>query len=232
MTVLNLLNRDNDQLIEVRSTNIDKKRVTFHSLFYRILTPTSKNFVDLGAVVLNSPSVRTFTVDNISKKKLTLEILSSLPDEIKIYYKMEPTSPTLAINQQKNDISNKREKILETIGDKRTPKVKPNSDIDIPVTSSSSTPSNSAAEKIPSVIPLRNSNTNLSLIETKVCDSSDYLDLAARADAKKSPRRKPLQQHTVALKQLRLQALFPFLLFFKHYLIVPRTQGFRKSRVI
>ena len=41
ITVMNLLNRSNDQILEVRARNVDLQRVSFHSLFYRILTMLS-----------------------------------------------------------------------------------------------------------------------------------------------------------------------------------------------
>ncbi|KAI8988024.1 hypothetical protein BDF20DRAFT_998552 [Mycotypha africana] len=85
ITLVNYLNRDNDQIIEVHSTNIDKNRVTFHSLFYRILTATGANFLDFGSITLNSPSLRTFTVENIRDKPLQLELTTSLPHDIAIY---------------------------------------------------------------------------------------------------------------------------------------------------
>eukprot|EP00842_Homolaphlyctis_polyrhiza_P005160 jgi/Hompol1/5645/HPOL_004598-RA len=87
ITVVNLFNRDNDHIVDVSSNNIDKNRVSFHSLFYNILTPTSTSYVDFGAVILNSPTVRTFTIENLSKKCLTLDITSSMPDEIRIFMK-------------------------------------------------------------------------------------------------------------------------------------------------
>ncbi|RKO93087.1 hypothetical protein BDK51DRAFT_24729, partial [Blyttiomyces helicus] len=119
ITVVNLLNRDSDRTVEVRSTNIDKNRVTFHSLFYRILTPTSTNFIDFGAVVIHSPAVRTFTIDNISRKTLELDLTSSMPDEIKIYAKGAALpAPRLAASDAA--AIQRREKLLETIGDRRS----------------------------------------------------------------------------------------------------------------
>ena len=88
ISIINTLNRDNDQVVQVKSNNIDKQRVTFHSLFYRIFTPNSTNFLDFGSATLNSPVVRTFTVDNISKKELLLQFATASPDEIKIYKKV------------------------------------------------------------------------------------------------------------------------------------------------
>ncbi|KAG0939802.1 hypothetical protein G6F57_004485 [Rhizopus arrhizus] len=85
ITLVNYLNKDNDQIIEVHSTNIDKNRVTFHSLYYRILTATGANFLDFGSIALDSPAIRTFTIENIRDKPLTLEVTTSLPDDIIIY---------------------------------------------------------------------------------------------------------------------------------------------------
>ncbi|KAL4208051.1 hypothetical protein AB4K20DRAFT_1914357 [Rhizopus microsporus] len=98
ITLVNYLNKDNDQIIEVQSTNIDKNRVTFHSLFYRILTATGANFLDFGSIALNSPAIRTFTIENIRDKPLTLEITTSLPEDIVIYTrnKQKPTEDALA----------------------------------------------------------------------------------------------------------------------------------------
>lgn len=93
ITLVNFLNKDNDQIIEVHSTNIDKNRVTFHSLFYRILTATGANFLDFGSIALNSPSLRTFTVENIRDKPLSLEITTSLPEDIAIYTRNKKKAP-------------------------------------------------------------------------------------------------------------------------------------------
>jgi hypothetical protein len=87
ITLINYLNRDNDQIIEVSSTNIDKNRITFHSLFYRILTPTGANFLDFGPIALNSPAIRTCTLENIRNAPLLLEISTLLHDEVVIYTK-------------------------------------------------------------------------------------------------------------------------------------------------
>ena len=110
ITVVNLYNRENDQVFNVCANNIDKNRVTFHSLFYRILTPSSTNFIDYGTVVMNHATLRTFTIENISRKKLRLEITSSLPEEIQIYIlakkEVKPTLPLVSKDAlQLEDIS-------------------------------------------------------------------------------------------------------------------------------
>ncbi|KAI9314100.1 hypothetical protein BX666DRAFT_498730 [Dichotomocladium elegans] len=103
ITLVNYLNRDNDQIIGVQSTNIDKNRVTFHSLFYRILTTTGANFLDFGSIVLNSPSIRTFTVENIRSAPLRLEVKTSMPDDIIVYTKKRRTEPYPPTSEQKQE---------------------------------------------------------------------------------------------------------------------------------
>ncbi|SNX83766.1 uncharacterized protein MEPE_02474 [Melanopsichium pennsylvanicum] len=85
ITVANLLNRQGDQIFEVRSRNVDKQRISFHSLFYRILTPTGSNYVDFGDVNINSMRMRTFTIENVSDKKLSLELSPAHPEDVTLY---------------------------------------------------------------------------------------------------------------------------------------------------
>ncbi len=87
ITVANLLNRQGDQIFEVRSRNVDKQRISFHSLFYRILTPTGSNYVDFGDVNISSTRMRTFTIENVSDKKLSLELSPAHPEDVTLYIK-------------------------------------------------------------------------------------------------------------------------------------------------
>lgn len=87
ITVANLLNRQGDQIFEVRSRNVDKQRISFHSLFYRILTPTGANYVDFGDVDINSMRMRTFTIENVSDKKLSLELSPAHLEDVTLYIK-------------------------------------------------------------------------------------------------------------------------------------------------
>ncbi|OUM65110.1 hypothetical protein PIROE2DRAFT_7914 [Piromyces sp. E2] len=118
ITVVNHLNKSNNQNIEVQSTNIDKHGVTFHSLFYRIITSNSTNFIDLGDVILNSPAIRTFSISNISKKPLILQLTASLT-EIGIYTE---NIEEMKITHHKTEAvitTERRKKILENMADKR-----------------------------------------------------------------------------------------------------------------
>ncbi|GES89175.1 hypothetical protein GLOIN_2v1769365 [Rhizophagus clarus] len=205
ITVINLQNRDNDQILEVRSTNIDKKRVTFHSLFYRILTSTGGNFIDFGLAVINSPSIRTFTIHNISAKNLVLEITSLLP-EIVMYQKLIKSgdsinSGDLSLIIQNDTINNiadngeieqnnsskfeKREKLLESIGNNRILKKQP-SNIDIA----------KANLNVSGKIQTGLSHSSRTSLDCALSDSSlsgaAYLDLAS-SSILRSPRRRPLK---------------------------------------
>ncbi|KAI8639190.1 hypothetical protein BD408DRAFT_435399 [Parasitella parasitica] len=91
--LVNYLNRDNDQIIEVYSKNVDNHKVTFHSLFYQLLTPTGANFLDFGPIALNSPAIRTCTLINVKDAPLLLGISTSLPEEIVIYTKKKRYNP-------------------------------------------------------------------------------------------------------------------------------------------
>ncbi|CAO1624072.1 unnamed protein product [Sympodiomycopsis kandeliae] len=90
ITVANLLNRHNDQIIDVRGKNVDKQRISFHSLFYRILTPDGSNFLEFGDVNINSSRVRTFSIENTSKAPLTLDITTAHPEDVALYVKAAP----------------------------------------------------------------------------------------------------------------------------------------------
>jgi hypothetical protein len=51
------------------------------------LTPTGANFLDFGPIALNSPAIRTCTLENIRNAPLLLEISTLLHDEVVIYTK-------------------------------------------------------------------------------------------------------------------------------------------------
>ncbi|RUS31123.1 hypothetical protein BC938DRAFT_478418 [Jimgerdemannia flammicorona] len=206
ITVVNMQNRDNDQIIEVRSTNIDKNRVTFHSLFYRILTTTGANFIDFGSIVLNSPAVRTFTIDNISERKLVLEVTSSLPEDIVIYTRKKrdahhfQSNPgqingrTDTADDQKGAAGNSIEYFSEMIGDSQIPFRQRSLDTVAALNASPTV----AALIAPSVfgdntgVFTRHRHHSRERFKTRIDRSSTdtaYLDLAV-PNAKDGPRRK------------------------------------------
>jgi hypothetical protein len=68
---------------------------------------------------LNSPTVQTFKIQNISKAELVLELSSSIPEEIRIFEK-----GALITSDALDNVSQaaRKEKILESIGDRRSGK--------------------------------------------------------------------------------------------------------------
>ncbi|WFD24306.1 hypothetical protein MEQU1_003005 [Malassezia equina] len=95
ITVMNLLNRDNDQILEVRARNVDLQRVSFHSLFYRILTPSGSNFLDFGDVNIHAMSVRSFGIENLCSTRLSLEMSVAHPEDLQLYV-VPPQQPVRA----------------------------------------------------------------------------------------------------------------------------------------
>jgi hypothetical protein len=99
MFVRNLLNRANDQLVEIKSKNVDVHNLTLHSHLYRILTPSGSNFLDFASVVINTPTVRTVLFENLSSTaSLLLELSASQPEDVELFLKAEdaPASTLVA----------------------------------------------------------------------------------------------------------------------------------------
>ncbi|KAH6570662.1 hypothetical protein BASA62_004240 [Batrachochytrium salamandrivorans] len=204
ITVVNLLNRDNDHIVDVRSTNIDKHRVTFHSLFYHILTPSSTNFVDFGSVILNSSVVRTFTIENISRKMLSLEITSSMPNDIRIFTKSTEPMEKMDSAPSASSAVERREKLLETLDDGRMMK-RPT--VDALSGGTNNTGSTGSILGLAGVSkPGRVIDETTTSLHQHGESSSAYLDLASTLDGpgRRSPRRKPPHvTQTAELKLLR-----------------------------
>ncbi|KAJ2756726.1 hypothetical protein GGI19_000604 [Coemansia pectinata] len=72
--VCNRHNRFNDSVVEVRSIHVDQRRMAFHNLFYKTLVlDNEQNFVDFGAVPLNSRTVRMISLRNICRCPIAIE---------------------------------------------------------------------------------------------------------------------------------------------------------------
>jgi hypothetical protein len=178
-------------------------------LFYRIFTPASTNFLDFGFVVLNSPAVRTFTVDNISNKKLTIELTSSMPDEILIFTKALSVEKTgITKPQNMSSSAYRKEQLLESISDRKLMKRQNNETESIKV-------SNAEYSAKGTSNVTQSSKTRLaedfSVDKHENAASTDYLDLANsyQQDVRKSPRKRAHLLAPVAfssaLKELRSQ---------------------------
>jgi hypothetical protein len=59
ITFVNTKNKSNEQFISVRANNVDPLRITFHSVFYHLITPYSHNYLDFENVIVGSPAVPT-----------------------------------------------------------------------------------------------------------------------------------------------------------------------------
>ena len=55
---------------------------------YRILTPNGANFLDFGSVVINSPTVRTVQLENLTLAPLVLSLLASSIEDVEVYVKL------------------------------------------------------------------------------------------------------------------------------------------------
>ncbi|WFC99447.1 hypothetical protein MYAM1_002191 [Malassezia yamatoensis] len=128
ITVMNLLNRHNDQIFDVRARNVDLQRVSFHSLFYRILTRTGSNYLDFGDVNIHSSRVRSFAIENLCDRRLLLEMSVAHAEDLVLYVKAPASnhsSETQLEEHHVNDSSETRsrpssgterkERFLETI---------------------------------------------------------------------------------------------------------------------
>ena len=116
ITIANLLNRDNDQQVDVRSSNVDQQMVALHSLFYRVVS-AQNSALDFGMVTVNSSSVRSFLIENTSTKPLQLGFSSSANDEIKFFVR--------SINKELpiTEYVRRRDFVLESMSDKRKKKM-------------------------------------------------------------------------------------------------------------
>ncbi|KAG5461834.1 MAG: hypothetical protein BJ554DRAFT_5917, partial [Olpidium bornovanus] len=121
IVIANLLNRDNDKIVEVRAVNIDKHRITFHSLFYRVGTRENTNWLDFGSMVLNCPQVRALTIENISQTSaLPLEVTTSLPAEVRVYRQV-PAGERMLDRERERMKTRGRERQLDALTQQELP---------------------------------------------------------------------------------------------------------------
>ena len=85
ITIVNVTNRLNDQFVNLRANNVDSNRVSLHALFYHVCSENSSNMISFDTLVTNCPMIRSFTLKNLTAAEITLELLPSVPDAMKIY---------------------------------------------------------------------------------------------------------------------------------------------------
>lgn len=97
ITFVNLNNKNNDQFVEIKANIIDRLKSASHSQYYRIVT-NSRDCIDFGNVIVNSPTVCSFIIKNITNSELSFHLRTLSPDEIQLYVeniynsKMTPTT--------------------------------------------------------------------------------------------------------------------------------------------
>lgn len=82
---VNAKNPENFQVVLVRANVIPNRPSNAADLF-RIVTSFPDNQLDFDRIVVNCPSLRTFTVRNVSNRSLHLKVESLLPDEVRLFY--------------------------------------------------------------------------------------------------------------------------------------------------
>lgn len=96
VSVHNLLNPDNSQVCLIKAANVDTRGVAFHSLFYRLLTPTGGNFLEFGNVPINSSALRAITIQNTSLSALSLDLSTLHPADYQLFVRKTETPPSAA----------------------------------------------------------------------------------------------------------------------------------------
>eukprot|EP01119_Soliformovum_irregulare_P011729 TRINITY_DN2968_c0_g1_i1.p1 TRINITY_DN2968_c0_g1~~TRINITY_DN2968_c0_g1_i1.p1 ORF type:complete len:2115 (-),score=553.79 TRINITY_DN2968_c0_g1_i1:1679-8023(-) len=181
ITFINLKNIDNDQYHMIKSVNVETQRVVYHSQLFSVVTP-SPNGIDFDRVIVNSPSLRHFTIKNITDDNLTLKLSSLLPDEIKLYHE-GVIPPVVSPRQSPTQSKSKRRESLMDFMDGHS-------------TQPSSTLSQSSTSR-----PITISrSTHLGETDDDIKQKQQWLDLAQSSPARKEKENRlysssPLFQH-------------------------------------
>ncbi|KAE9334957.1 hypothetical protein PF008_g13725 [Phytophthora fragariae] len=104
ISIINMKNKSNIPQICVRSSNMDAHHVIYHSLFYKLLTQSRSAFLNFEHVTINSVGIQVFDLENITHAPLHLNIQSSAPSKVRLYYIKHPfddvASPAKMISRQ------------------------------------------------------------------------------------------------------------------------------------
>ncbi|GMF35281.1 unnamed protein product [Phytophthora fragariaefolia] len=90
ISIINMKNKSNIPQICVRSSNMDAHHVIYHSLFYKLLTQSRSAFLNFEHVTINSVGMQVFDLENITNAPLHLNIQSSAPSKVRLYYIKHP----------------------------------------------------------------------------------------------------------------------------------------------
>lgn len=77
--------------------------MSFHSLWYSLLTPTGGNFLEFGSVPVNSPALRAITIKNTSTAAIVLQLSPEHPEDYQLLVRkpavVEPAAGTIMDDQ-------------------------------------------------------------------------------------------------------------------------------------
>ncbi|GLD94924.1 hypothetical protein PINS_up003549 [Pythium insidiosum] len=85
ISIMNMKNKANIPQVCVRSSNMDAHHVIYHSLFYKLLTPSKSAFLNFDHVVVNSIGIQVFDLENITSAPLQLSLVSSDPARLRLF---------------------------------------------------------------------------------------------------------------------------------------------------
>ncbi|KAI3660842.1 hypothetical protein MP638_001891 [Amoeboaphelidium occidentale] len=167
--ISNLLNHDNDQTLHVLSNNIDRNRISYHSLFYKISMKNETNFLDFGYVPLNCSSLRTISFRNITDYPIKAVLTSSSPMEMQLFvinfekFKLQfedQDDESVKDNLSSKNNEQRKEKLIELMEVRHLQKIDDDK-------------KDAASQQNQPSLSLNRENSF-----TEVVDTSDYLDLA------------------------------------------------------
>ncbi|RHY38367.1 hypothetical protein DYB25_003469 [Aphanomyces astaci] len=92
VSVVNLNNKANVATVCVRSSNMDAHHVIYHSLFYKLVTPSKSAFLNFEHVAANSMGMKVFMLENITHAPLRLRIQSSDLSRVQLYCVADATT--------------------------------------------------------------------------------------------------------------------------------------------
>ncbi|KDO27419.1 hypothetical protein SPRG_07007 [Saprolegnia parasitica CBS 223.65] len=98
INAVNLKNKLNLAQVCVRSSNMDAHHVIYHSLFYKLHTPSKSAFLNFEHVAANSMSIKVFTLENITSAVLRLRVQSSDPSRVQLYYIADHAKTAVALS--------------------------------------------------------------------------------------------------------------------------------------
>lgn len=186
----------------IKAANVDTRGVAFHSLFYRLLTPTGGNFVEFGSVPVNSVALRAITIQNTSLSPLALDLSPEHPVDYQLLLRKTdddvlnepelsaaastPPSPTASAKDTAPKVNGElKERVLEAIFQQPAPAARQEPP-KAPSSATSSTTSRANRDSLATQLkegdkgkPTHVVGNSVAFKDRGLLASADYLDLAA-----------------------------------------------------